>query len=92
MYMYWQWQIYQTQGLAASGSRSRNLKRSYPACPKNKKIHPLLFCTTTYICYDLIYMYPLVSLNGYCCVFACRFIKYIGLTSFIYIVLVNWVH
>lgn len=37
MYMYWQWQIYQTWGLAASGSRSRNLKRSYPACPKNKK-------------------------------------------------------
>lgn len=31
------WQIYQTWGLAASGSRSRDLKRSYPACPKNKK-------------------------------------------------------
>lgn len=51
MYMYWQWQIYQTWGLAASGSRSRNLKRSYPACPKNKKPNPmiktigkLLFC------------------------------------------------
>lgn len=40
MYMYWQWQIYQIWGLAASGSRSRNLKRSYPACPKNKKNPP----------------------------------------------------